>query len=174
MKHIRLFSVLTALWLAAFSVSPAAAQNPKIGFINSQQILSQAPGTAEARQALEAEMARVRTEMETMGKELERMRTDYEKQQATLSASAKQQKQQEMQQKFTSYQQRATQLEQTAQRREAELVEPIMKRVSEVIEQIRKEGNYAMIFDSAAGSLITADPSMDLTNRVLERLRRPA
>ncbi len=153
------------------AAQPAATQATRFAYINSQRILAQAPGASEAQKSFEQDMARYRTEIETLGKELERLQGDFERQQATLSAAARQQRQQEMQQKFQSYQQRVGELEQTAQRRQAELVEPIMKRISEVIEQIRTEGNYAMIFDASAGSLITADPSLDLTDRVLARLR---
>ncbi len=154
--------------------NPAAQQATRFAYINSQKILAQAPGAAEAQRTFEQEMAGFRSEVDNLGKELERLQADFERQQGTLSATVRQQRQQEMQQKFDSYQQRVRELEQSAQRRQAELVEPIMKRISEVIEQIRAEGNYAMIFDASAGSLITADPSLDLTERVLARLRTAA
>ncbi len=149
----------------------AQQQTMRFAYINSQRILAQAPGAADAQRAFEQDMARFRSEVETLGRDLERLQGDFERQQATLSPTARQQRQQEMQQRFQTYQQRVAELEQTAQRRQAELVEPIMQRISEVIEQIRAEGNYAMIFDASAGSLITADPALDLTDRVLERLR---
>ncbi|CAN5664579.1 hypothetical protein BH23GEM7_BH23GEM7_19480 [soil metagenome] len=153
--------------------TPAAGaqQGTRFAFINSQRILAQAPGATEAQQSFEQDMTRYRTEVENLGRELERLQGDFERQQGTLTPAVRQQRQQEMQQRFQTYQQRVGELEQTAQRRQAELVEPIMKRISEVIEQIRTEGNYAMIFDASAGALITADPSLDLTDRVLARLR---
>jgi outer membrane protein len=150
------------------------AQATRFAFINSQRILAEAPGTAEAHRAFEADMARFREELEKFETELETLQANYEKQQATLSAAVKQQRQQEMQQKFAAYQQRRSQLEETAQRRQAELVEPIMKRISETIEQIRKEGGYGMIFDASAGMLLAADPGLDLTDRVLATLRTSA
>lgn len=151
--------------------SSTAQQPTRFAFINSQRILAQAPGATEAQRSFEQDMARYRTEVENLGRELERLQGDFERQQGTLTPAVRQQRQQEMQQRFQTYQQRVGELEQTAQRRQAELVEPIMKRISEVIEQIRTEGNYAMIFDASAGALITADPSLDLTDRVLDRLR---
>jgi outer membrane protein len=172
MKQSLFAGIMFVLALVVAGVSPASAQQaPKFGYINSQQILAQAPGAAAAQQAFEADMERYRAEIQKFEQELESLRTEYERQQATLSAAAKQQKQQEIQQKFATYQQRVAELEQTAQRRQAELVSPIMERISKVIEEIREEGDYVMIFDAAAGSLITADPSLDLTDRVLSRLR---
>lgn len=173
MKQNLLTALALVFGLLAAGASPAGAQvaNTKFAYINSQQILAQAPGTTEAQQAFEADMNRYRGEIEQLGKDLETLRGEYDRQQATLSAEAKQQRQAAIQEKFTAYQQRVAELEQTAQRRQAELVSPIMKRISEVIEEIREQGNYAMIFDASAGSLITADPALDLTNSVLERLR---
>jgi outer membrane protein len=172
MKRYVVLVLLAVAGLVTFAATPATAQNTRVGFINSQRILAQAPGTGEAQRAFEADMERFRSELETLETELQTMQESFDRQQATLSQQARQQRQQEMQQRFMVYQQRRGELEETAQRRQAELVEPIMRRISEVIEDIRREGNYAMIFDASAGSVITADPTLDLTDRVLERLRR--
>ena len=156
----------------AATASTAAAQAPKYGFINSTQIVAQAPGAAEARQSLEAEMQGYRTELDKLEAQLDSLQTTYERQQASLSATARQERQQELQQKFAAYQQRATELQQTAQRREQELVAPIMQRIGGVIESVRLEDGYAMIFDAAAGGVIVAaDPALDLTEQVLAKLR---
>ena len=57
--------------------------------------------------------------------------------------------------------------------RQRELLEPIQSRVTAVIEGIRAEGNFAIIFDiTAPGSgIVTADKSLDLTDRVIARLQ---
>lgn len=77
-------------------------------------------------------------------------------------------------QKQRDAQQRAMQLEDQAAKRQNELVEPVMRKIQEVIDSIRDEGKYAMIFDVAAGGVIAADPSLDLTDQVLARLRPTA
>lgn len=170
---IAAFGLVLALF-AGITTASAQATSGKLAYINSQKILAEAPGAAAAQATFESDMQRYQGEIEALGAEIETLRADYDRQQATLSEEAKAQKQQEIQQKFTAYQQRVAELEQTAQRRQAELVSPIMAQISEVIEQIRTEGNYAMIFDAAAGTLITADPSLDLTAMVLARLQSAA
>lgn len=77
-------------------------------------------------------------------------------------------------QKQREAQQRAMQLEDQAAKRQNELVEPVMRKIQEVIDAIRSEGKYAMIFDVAAGGLIAADPALDITDQVLARLRPTA
>jgi outer membrane protein len=150
---------------------PADAQTQKIGFINSQQILAQAPGTTEAQQAFEADMAQFGAQVDSLEQALETAQADYQRQESTLSETSRRERQQQLQQQFAQYQARVAELEQTAQRRQAELVQPIMQNISEVIEVIRREQGYAIIFDAATGSLITADPALDLTALVIERLR---
>lgn len=171
MKRLHVgISALAAVLLIG-TATGADAQTARFGYINSQRILAEAPGTGEAQQAFEQDMERYRVELERMEDELEDLQDALDRQQATLSAANRQERQQEIQQRFMAYQQRRTELEETAQQRQAELVGPIMQRISGVIEQLRQEGNYSMIFDAAAGAMITADPALDLTEQVLGRLR---
>lgn len=166
---------LLALIAVTAGAAPALAQqNTRIGFINSQRILAEAPGAAEAQQTFESDMARYRAQMDSLETALEQAQSAYQRQQATLDEAARRARQQELQQQFAGYQQRVAELEQVAQRRQAELVQPIMQRISQVIEQLRERDGYAMIFDASAGALITADPSLDLTDQVLALLRASA
>jgi Skp family chaperone for outer membrane proteins len=59
------------------------------------------------------------------------------------------------------------------QARQAQLVKPIMERVQNVIEAIRAEDGYSMILDVGAGAsvVVAADKRLDLTDRVLARLK---
>lgn len=168
MKHFGKYVLALAVSLGA--ATSASAQAPKLAWINSQRIRAEAPGVAEARKTLEADVTRSRAQVDSLSKDLERLQGDFERQRASLSASARQQKEQEFQQKLTTAQQRVAQLEQNMQRREAELFGPINQRITAAVEAVRKEGNYAMIFDAAV--LATADPALDLTARVLERMRQ--
>jgi outer membrane protein len=62
------------------------------------------------------------------------------------------------------------------QARQAELVKPIMQRVQTVIEAIRSEDGYSVILDVGAQSsvVVAADKRLDLTDRVLARLKSQA
>ncbi|MDR0787806.1 MAG: OmpH family outer membrane protein, partial [Gemmatimonadota bacterium] len=62
-------------------------------------------------------------------------------------------------------------LEQTLQQRQSELLGPIMDRIITATEQVRAAGNFSMVFDAGSGGLVTADPSLDLSDQVLSRLR---
>ena len=59
------------------------------------------------------------------------------------------------------------------QTRQADLVRPIMEQVQKVIETIRAEDGYSMILDvgSQASVVVAADKKLDLTDRILARLK---
>lgn len=167
--------LLVLLAVSTLGIRPAAAQSaPKLAFINSQRIIAEAPGAQSARQTLEREMEGYRQELGKLEEEIQQMVTDYERKRSMLSNDARQREEEAIMQKQRDAQQRAMQLEDQAARRQNELVEPVMRRIQEVIDAIRAEGNYAMIFDVAAGGVIAADPSLDLTDQVLARLRPTA
>ena len=53
---------------------------------------------------------------------------------------------------------------------------PITDAVKKVIDDIRVEDGYAMIFDDAPGAvrIVSADKNLDITDRVVSRLARHA
>src|SRR5690606_8611570 len=138
----------------------------KIGYINSQTILAETPGAKEAQTQFDQDMQGFRGEVEQMATELENLVRQYEQQQAMLSPSAKQQREADIRAKQQAYQERLAAIDQRAGQRQQELVQPVMDKINQTIEQIRAEGSYTLIFDVAAGGVVAADPALDLTQEV--------
>ena len=163
----------SALLALAFVLSAGAAeaQTLKIAFINSQEILLSAPGAEAAQQAFDAEMAGYQSEIQQLETELQNLETSLQQQQLTLSPEARASREQQLQAKFQQYQARTTQLQEVANQRRAALIQPVMDNITAVIEAIREEGAYSVIFDVAAGSIISADEDLDLTAEVITRLQ---
>ena len=78
--------------------------------------------------------------------------------------------------KEDSLRSRQQELESSATKRQNELMAPIMETVRKVLEDIRVEDGYAMIFSSEPGSsqILAADKNLDITERVVARLRTVA
>ncbi|MGD2068138.1 MAG: OmpH family outer membrane protein [Gemmatimonadota bacterium] len=172
---MRRISFVTAglIALATLAGSTAAAGQqavPRIAYINSERILQATPEVQDAQESLGAELQGYRDEVQQMADDLEQMIQQYEQRQLTMSAEAKEQRESEIRAKQQEYRQRVQQLDQQAAQRQSEVVQPIMDRINQVIEQIRAEGDYAMIFDVSAGAIIAADPALDLTEEVITRL----
>jgi len=154
--------------------TPPAPQNgARFGWVNSQLILRQVPGYAQAESTLNAEVAGYRSEVERMQTALDSMIRDYDRQQIALSPSSRQAKQQEIRDTQQRLQQRYNELQDKATGRERELVAPLEERVKGVIEGIRAERNLLFIFDVGApgNNVVAADRTLDLTNVVIQRLQ---
>ncbi|MDP2529413.1 MAG: OmpH family outer membrane protein [Candidatus Palauibacterales bacterium] len=174
-----------ALTLALVTVAPLAAQSGAPGkdsssapppgtqfvYINSQQLLQATPGAGKAQQQWNQELGTYRSEVQSLAAQVDSLEQAYQRQEAMLSDAAKTRKQQEIQQKRQQLQQRTQQLEQQASQRQQELLQPILNKVRGVIEQIRKERGYTMVFDAAGSGLLAADPKLDITNMVIQRLK---
>lgn len=56
-----------------------------------------------------------------------------------------------------------------AQRNE-EILRPIIARIQAILVDVAEEDGYDLILDAADGNILYADPSLDLTQRVLDLL----
>lgn len=151
----------------------AAQAQVKIGYIKSQTILANAPGREAAESQFEKEMATYRAQVQRMGDSLNALIADYNKQEVSLSPQAKETRQKDIRTKEEEYQRRTQELQTQVRQREAELVRPIMEQINKVIDELRADEGYTMIFDAEnqAGVVVAADKNLDLTDKVLARLR---
>ena len=164
--------VAGALAVAGYKgIAEPQMNGPRLAYINSNEIIAQAPGAAEAQATFDREMARWRTEVQALADTLQQMIQQYDQQQVMLSPEKRQERQQEIQRKRLEYQRRVSDLEQVAQRRQQELVEPIYEDITAALVEIRDQGNYTMIFDAAGSGLIAADTTLDITDQVIARLQ---
>jgi len=157
------------------AVPPATSQGQplRLAWINSQVILANTPGRAEAESTFAREYAGMRAEVQRMQAQLDSAVQDYNRTSVVMTPQAKAAREEQLRQMQTRTQTRAQELDQQAQSREQELTAPIMQRVNAVIEGIRAERNLSFVFDVAAqgGSVVTADRAFDITSMVIQRLQ---
>ena len=91
-----------------------------------------------------------------------------------LSEQAREQRQQQYQQRAQALQQQATQVQQNAAQKQNELLGPVMQRIEQAISAVRQEGGFAILFDAATDAIVSADTTLDVTQRVLDRLKQQA
>jgi outer membrane protein len=160
-----------ALVLVILAAGSASAQQ-KLAYIRSSVLLEQAPGRVEAEAQFDKETGVYGDQIKRMSDSLNAMVADFEKAQASLSATARDTRGKAIQGKQAEYERRTRDLQQKAQARQGELVQPILDRVKQAIEDTRLEGGYAFVFNADQGSAIVAmDKNLDITDRVLARLR---
>src|SRR5690242_16647436 len=160
-----------ALTLLTVMALPAHAQ-AKVAYVQTSVLLDQAPGRAEAEAQFEKETGGYRDQIKRMSDSLDALISGFQKRQASLTAATRDAQAKDIQSKQAEYQRRSAELEQKAQGRQNELVQPILEKVKAAIEEVRVEGGYAMIFNADQGSPIVAvDKSLNVTDRVLSKLK---
>jgi Skp family chaperone for outer membrane proteins len=184
MRRVVLVCLVTALG------APAAAQNPpaatptrpataagsqaRLAFISSRTILDSTPGYAAAESTFFREFQAMRDEVQKLQQQLDSAVQAYDQASIALSPAAKDAKRRELQQLQERMGQRSSELDSRARARNQELLGPYQARINSIIQGIRAEGNYAMIFDADAqgNGIVAADPMLNLTPKVIERVRQ--
>jgi outer membrane protein len=172
--------VVVGVWVAAAlllaSVGSVEAQQPapaKIGYVNTQAILKQTPGYVKAESTFTRELATYRVEVQKLQASLDSAASDFDQSSVMLSPTQRAAKRKDLQAQQQKLEQRTQELQQKAASRERELLDPIQSKVNSVIEGVRAAGNFAMIFDVSApnNGIVTADKTLDLTQRVIQQLK---
>ena len=166
-------AALFALIAGAATAASASAQAPKLGFINSAAILATAPGRTEAENQFKSEVTAYQAQLQRMSDSLQTMAANFDKESPRLDSGTRATRAKTIQAREADYQNRARSLDLQMQNRQAELIRPLMENLQKVIEQVRAEDNYAMIFDVASQNpvIVAADKNLDITEKVMARVK---
>jgi outer membrane protein len=148
----------------------------KIAYVNTQALMEAAPGRPAAESLLTKEGNAYQAQLQGMQDSINKLLAAYQKEEPKLTAAQKTTRQNAMQGLETEFQAKQVQYQQSFQARTAEVMAPIQDVVRKVIDDIRVEDGYAMILDHTPGAtpIISADKNLDITDRVISRLRATA
>lgn len=168
MKKIIL--TIAFLFIAGSSVF---AQNLKIGFIDSRQVMTQVAEFRQAQENLNREIAQEEQKIANMQREVEQLFSQLEQQALILSEQTRKEREEELRQKYmelNKYMQEVYGPRGRLEQKRSQLAEPILKRIREVIGELAREERFDMILDSGVGVVLYGNPSFDLTQRVINEL----
>lgn len=170
---VALFRLGRVLLLAAPIVSlPAQATTPaKVAYIDSRYLVNNAPGTPVAQAVYQKEVATLDAQAKRMSDSLDALTAAFNKEQATLASDKRDSRLQAIREKQNEYQQRYQTLQQQASDRESELMQPILDQIKIALEDVRTEMGLTMIFDVTQNSIVAADKNLNISDRVLTKLR---
>jgi len=162
-----------ALLISGVGGVAVAQTSIKIAFVNSQTLMEAAPGRAAATDLLTKEGQGYQTQLQKMQDSINGLLTKYQKDEPTMTAASKDTKQKAIQALETEFQAQQLKFQKQFDERTKEVMAPITDQVKKVIDDIRVEDGYAIILDNApgAGNIVSADKNLDITDRVVSRLR---
>jgi outer membrane protein len=155
----------------------ASASGPvpvaRIAYVNLQEILRRTPGYVVAESTYRKIVTGYQAELQRLQQQLDSAVQAFDQQSIALSPAARQTKQKDLQSMQQRMGQRQQALQDSAQAKEDELMEPLRSRINSIIQGIRAENNYSLIVDADAGGgfVLAADPALNITARVLQRLQ---
>mgnify|MGYP001310263999 CR=1 FL=1 len=164
--------IIVLMSLIIISVSYA---DTKIGYIDSQIIMSEYEDVRQVQVELEKEQKRLQTVYEKKLVSLDSLKTAFQTGSIILSEQKKTQMENDMRRKEQEMQ--AWQLQYFGPEGELyklqnELLAPILTNIDKVIRKIGEERSYDYIFDAVQGSIVYALDSHNLTEDILSELKK--
>ncbi len=170
-------AAIAAVLLGSHALTARAQTQPlKLAYVNSAVVLQSMPERAQAESTFQRDVAGYQQQVSVLQARLDSAVNEFNRAALVLSPAAKERRQQELLQMRDRTQQQVQDLQNQAAQRQQQLMAPILQRIQAVIDGVRAEYNYAMIFDVSAqnGSLLSADRSLDITPLVIQRLQASA
>lgn len=158
--------------LFAFAGAKVSAQALKIGFVKDDRIKSEFKEWQRAQDQWEVESKAWDDEAQQKQDELQQMMDDYDKQKLILSEDKKKEREaaiQAKQEALDAYTKQIYGPGGTAEKKQQELLQPLLDKVTKAIQAVAEKENYDVIFTLQSG-LGYIKPSYDVTDKVLAEL----
>ncbi|MBK9019364.1 MAG: OmpH family outer membrane protein [Sulfuritalea sp.] len=152
--------------VAILSLSAGALAEGKIGFVNSQKILNDAPQAARAKKKIEKDFEKRDQDLQRIAKQLQGMQENLDKNAVTMAESERRTKEREFGDLNRDFQRKQREFREDLSQRQNEEMAAIFERVNKIIKQIAETEKYDIIFQEA----VYANPRIDITDRVIKAL----
>ena len=167
--------VLAVILFAAVLLQAQTKQ--KLGYVDSQVILTQFPEAIKAQGDLDALTKKWSDQLDSMTQTYQSALNDYKKQENTMPEDKKLSAQQAIIQQEQSIRdfQKQKFAQQTGEiyKKQDEIFSPVKKKIYKAIAEVAKEENMQFVFDKSGDIiLLYADSAFDITYKVLDKLNR--
>ncbi len=168
MKVLKHFLGACALF-SVLALPVHSAEGAKVGVVNVNMLIEQAPQAQAASQRLEKEFAPQQAQLQQMIKKLEKLQSEYQKNSLALSAEQKLAKEREITLLTREVQRRRADIQELVNLRRNEELAKLQALINQAIRQIGKQEQYDLIlYDGIAFS----SERIDLTQKILAYLKK--
>lgn len=156
----------TVLAMCLLGSGPVLADT-KIGFVNTERLLREAPLSIAAQKRLEKEFSGREQELQKMARQARDVQTQLDKDGVTMSETERKNKERELVNLNREFQRKSREFREDLNLRRNEELGQIQERARKVIVDIAKSEKYDIIIEQAA---VYVDPKSDITDRVMKAL----
>jgi outer membrane protein len=162
---LSLATMAAALAVAGAAVG-AQAQELKIGYVNSDRVLRDAPPAKAAQAKLEAEFSKREKDLNDLANRLKAASDRLDKDAPTLAEAERTRRQRELVDQDRELQRRRREFQEDLSQRKNEELATVVERTNRVIKQIFETEKYDLILQEA----VFWSPKVDITDKVIKAL----
>ena len=165
---ILLFTLVSA---GAFAQVPAQPQ--KIGYVDMDSIFSQLPQYKQVASDLKAHTAQLEAQFKAKSLEFETKYKAYQASAATMVDAVRKDKESELAQLQENIQRFQQDAQSSVQKKEADLMEPLIRKIGKAIKEVAKEHGFSFIINAQLGGndvLLFTDDKFDISGLVLKKM----
>ncbi len=160
-KHLAVSLILAS----AFAAAPVLADT-KIGFVNTERLLREAPLSIAAQKKLEREFAGRDQDLQKTAKQARDLQALLDKDGVTMSDSDRKSKERDLNNLNLELQRKGREFREDLNLRRNEELGQIQERARKAIQDIAKSEKFDLIVEQA----VYVDPRNDITDRVMKAL----
>ncbi len=164
MSHF--FKSILVASLMTFAMSAQSA-DLKVGYVQVDKILQDAPQTAESGKKLEKEFSPRSQELDRMAKQIKDLETILDKEGLTLSESERRTKERDAQNIKIEFQRKQRELREDINLRKNEELGSLQDRINKAVQSVSEAEGYDLVVYSGVAY---ASKKIDITDKVLKML----
>ena len=161
---------------ALFAQGSTAKQGTKVGYIDSQSILTQLPEAIKAQGDVQAAIDQIKAQIDSIGQAYQTTLADYQKQANMLTDAKKKDAQQKIMNMEKDYNDLRAKLDANGEvaQLNRKLMNPIVDKIKAAVEEVAKQAGVQLVLEKSDQLQVVwyAEPSMDLTFKVLDSLKQ--
>jgi outer membrane protein len=160
----KLIFTLAAMLLPMTAMT--AAQAEKIGFVNTERLLREAPLSVKAQKNLEKEFSPREQELQKMAKQARDLQAQLDKDGVTMSETERRNKERELANLNREFQKQSREFREDLNLRRNQELGVIQEKARKAILEIAKTDKFDLIVEQA----VYFNPKIDITDRVMKAL----
>ncbi|HSI37853.1 MAG TPA: OmpH family outer membrane protein [Methylotenera sp.] len=162
-------NVLKNLVVAGFLgfVMSAQAAELKVGYVQVDKILQEAPQTAESGKKLEREFSPRSQELDRMSKQIKELEATLDKEGLTISEAERRNKERDVQNIKIEFQRKQRELREDINLRKNEELGSLQDRINKAVQTVSETDGYDLVVYSGVAY---ASKKIDITDKVLKLL----
>jgi outer membrane protein len=144
----------------------ASAQGGKTGYVDLQRALSESSAGKKAKEKFKVEVESLQSRLKKQKDEIDRLKEQLEKKASVMKAAEREELEDDFRKKMRDFEREYKDSQTDLQKKDSDLTGSILRELQKVIQDIGEREGYSMIVEM--NSLLFADKSLDLTERVID------